>query len=95
MPFGGVIAPYIDNTPFATWLVAPHSWYGLHSVVVALLKLPVSVWLFKLGLASGHFFFKVDEGIRGNRQGEATKCNNLVAFCVRSAAPGAIASPRK
>lgn len=64
LPFGGVIAPRIEDTALATWLIEPHSWYGLHSVVVGALRLPLSVWLFILGLTLGHFFFKVDEGVR-------------------------------
>jgi hypothetical protein len=38
--------PFISGSVFAKWLVAPHSWYGLHAVVKSLyFGCPLWVWI--------------------------------------------------
>jgi hypothetical protein len=59
---GGSLAPYIgDTSPFGAWLLDPQSWYGLHSVVLWLLKLPLPLWLFVSGLVLSSVFVKIEE----------------------------------
>jgi hypothetical protein len=59
---GGSLAPYIgDTSPFGAWLLDPQSWYGLHSVVLSLLKLPLPLWLFVSGLVLSSVFVKIEE----------------------------------
>jgi hypothetical protein len=39
------IVPATEGSPFAAWLSRPESWYGMHSVVKALVVIPVWMWI--------------------------------------------------
>jgi hypothetical protein len=39
------LTPVISGTDFSAWLVAPQSWYGLHSATRFLFDLPLFLWI--------------------------------------------------
>jgi hypothetical protein len=45
MTFGTVVRPVVAQSGFYTWLVAPQSWFGLHSLIRFVWDFPLWLWL--------------------------------------------------
>jgi len=65
--FIDALGPYIGGSSTAAWLAEPHSWLGVHRIVVFLIELPLSLWILLGGCAIGSIFLSLLERMTAER----------------------------
>jgi hypothetical protein len=53
-----VAVPLVSGSDFSAWLVAPRSWFGLHTVVRFMLGLPLWLWIIYCASGATFLFLK-------------------------------------